>query len=370
MNNHIQRILLMSLILIMIVAQSCKETEDPIYEFPENLQVEITLSDTEYGKVIIQATADNANEYQLFIDAATEPEFINSTGLFEYVFNNPGSHLIEVRAYGKDNKYVKAERTVIISGGPDIEDGWFSPLEYEGMQMVWSDEFNGSTINQENWTFEIGTGCPNNCGWGNNELEYYRKENAWTEDGALVIEARNEAHQGSNYTSARMITKGKRSFLYGRVDIRAALPRGQGMWPALWTLGNSISTVGWPACGEIDMMEMVGGQNREKTVHGVLHWDDNGHVQAGGQYSLTSGIFADKYHVFSITWDQNFIRWYVDGTQFHVIDITPGHMTEFHQPHFFIFNLAVGGNWPGNPNSTTVFPQQLRVDYIRVFQNV
>jgi beta-glucanase (GH16 family) len=118
------------------------------------------------------------------------------------------------------------------------------------------------------------------------------------------------------------------------------------------------------------MMEMVGGQNREKTVHGVLHWDDNGHVQAGGQYSLTSGIFADKYHVFSITWDQNFIRWYVDGTQFHVIDITPGHMTEFHQPHFFIFNLAVGGNWPGNPNSTTVFPQQLRVDYIRVFQNV
>lgn len=356
-------------VFITILITSCKESDTTENNFPANLRVNITLSETEYGKVIIQAIADNTEEYSLYIDAATEPEETNTTGNFEYTFPNAGSHMVEVRAYGNDNRYVKAERTVIIPGGPDIEDGWFSPLEYDGMSMVWNDEFDGALVNQANWTFETGNGCPNNCGWGNNELEYYRKENAWTEDGVLIIEARKEAFQGSNYTSARMITRDKKSFLYGRIDIRAALPKGQGLWPALWMLGNSITSVGWPACGEIDIMEMVGGQGREKTVHGTLHWDDNGHVQAGGGYSLPSGTFADKYHVFSITWDESYIRWYVDDKQFHVIDIRPGHMSEFHQPHFIIFNVAVGGNWPGNPNTSTIFPQQMRVDYIRVFQN-
>jgi beta-glucanase (GH16 family) len=174
---------------------------------------------------------------------------------------------------------------------------------------------------------------------------------------------------GAAYTSSRMITKGKQSFLYGRVDIRAKLPYGQGIWPALWMLGENFSSVGWPKCGEIDIMEMIGGSNRENTVHGTLHWDlDNAHASAGGSTSLVGETFSEKFHVFSILWNENEVSWLVDNKVYHTIDITPAHMSEFHKKHFFIFNVAVGGNWPGYPNATTEFPQRMKVDYIRVFQ--
>ena len=133
-------------------------------------------------------------------------------------------------------------------------------------------------------------------------------------------------------------------------------------------LGNNITSVGWPACGEIDIMEMIGGSDREKTVHGTLHWDNGGHINTGGSYTLSSGTFASQYHVFSIIWDETSIKWFVNNSQYYEINITPAHMTEFHQNFFLIFNVAVGGNWPGSPDATTVFPQQMKVDYIRVFQ--
>jgi beta-glucanase (GH16 family) len=133
-------------------------------------------------------------------------------------------------------------------------------------------------------------------------------------------------------------------------------------------LGDNIQTVGWPSCGEIDIMEMVGGSGRENTVHGTVHWENDGHVYTGDGYTLQSGIFADEYHVFSIIWNETSITWFVNDSQFYQISITESHMTEFHQKFFFIFNVAVGGNWPGSPDETTVFPQQMRVDYIRVFQ--
>jgi len=246
-----------------------------------------------------------------------------------------------------------------------VEDGYTSPLEYNGYEMVWNDEFDGSSINTSDWVFETGTG---NSGWGNNEKQYYRQENAWVEGGVLTIEARSENYMGSSYTSSARKTQNKKSFQYGRIDIRALLPKGQGIWPALWMLGDNIQSAGWPACGEIDIMEMIGGSGREKTVHGTVHWDSNGHVYAGGSYTLQSGIFANEYHVFTIIWDENYITWFVNDIQFYKIDITPAHMTEFHQKFFFIFNVAVGGNWPGSPDETTVFPQQMRVDYVRVFQ--
>lgn len=357
-------------LLAILLIHSCKEKDNDIPTDPSNLVVEVTISTVETGKVAIQAHAENTIEYRLYVDSENEPVASNNNGTFEHLFTKSGAHLIDVRAYGSSGRYIKEEREILI-GDDDtvsIDMGYITPISYPGLQMVWNDEFNSDEVNTDNWSFETGTGCPDNCGWGNNELEYYRKENASVYGGTLVIEARKENYLGSNYTSARLKTSNKRSFQYGRVDIRALLPEGQGMWPALWMLGNNIQTVGWPQCGETDIMEMVGGSGRENTVHGVLHWDYNGHVQAGGQYTLPTGIFADEYHVFSIIWNENTIRWLMNDIQFYVIDITPSHMSEYHQPGFFIFNLAVGGNWPGNPNATTVFPQRLKVDYIRVFQ--
>ncbi len=249
-----------------------------------------------------------------------------------------------------------------VDGGVSIPTtGYVSPLTYAGYTLVWQDEFDGNSLGSH-WMQEIGTG---NSGWGNNELQYYRSENTTVADGNLIIEAKQESFGGSPYTSSRIITKNQKFFKYGRVDIRAALPEGQGLWPALWMLGQNIDQVSWPACGEIDIMEVVGHQPNR--VHGTVHWDSNGHANFGASTTATTD-FSDAFHVFSIIWDANEIKWLLDGTQYHSIDITPADLSEFREDFFFIFNVAVGGNWPGSPDATTVFPQRMYVDYVRVFQ--
>jgi len=254
--------------------------------------------------------------------------------------------------------------TVATKGPPT--GGYVSPTSYPGYTLVWNDEFSGVLLNPSDWTFELGTGSN---GWGNNELQYYRSQNTSVANGLLTIEAREENFGGRNYTSSRIKTQTKQKFLYGKIDIRAAMPRGQGLWPALWMLGESITSVGWPASGEIDIMEMIGGSGNEGTVHGTVHWDNaGGHASYGGTTSLSSGTFADEFHVFGIEWDSTAIRWYLDGVQYHVIDITSGNLSEFHEEFFFIFNVAVGGSWPGSPDGSTFFPQRMLVDYVRVFE--
>src|SRR5262249_10514813 len=173
-------------------------------------------------------------------------------------------------------------------------------------RLVWSDEFNGTSIDTGKWLFETGGG-----GFGNNELENYtaRPQNARVENGHLVIEARREAFGGSAYTSARMHTSA--SWLYGKLEARLRLPFGQGPWPAFWVLGADIGSVGWPACGETDIVEMIGGGGRENTVFGTIHWDNGGHVSFGR--SFTGADFSKDYHVFGVEWDTQQIRWYVDN---------------------------------------------------------
>ncbi len=243
------------------------------------------------------------------------------------------------------------------------ETGYTTPDNYPGLTLIWQDEFDA--FDDSNWSYETGTG---NSGWGNNELQYYREENTSIVEGNLVIEAREESFGGKNYTSSRLVTKNKFDFQYGRVDIRANIPYGQGIWPALWMLGTNISSVSWPACGEIDIMEMVGHQ--AATTYGTAHWADANGDQAsfGNNYSIGSGILNDEFHVFSIEWNSTSIRWFIDDIQFHVLSITDPNLSELKGPQFFIMNVAVGGNWPGSPNGTTVFPQRMIVDYIRVFQ--
>ena len=247
--------------------------------------------------------------------------------------------------------------------------GYSTPTSYAGMKAVWADEFDGTSLNETYWNYELGDGCPNNCGWGNNELEYYKKENTTVKDGYLVIQAKIESAGSKMYTSSRLTTQNKINLKYGRVDIRAQLPKGKGIWPALWMLGKNINTVSWPKCGEIDIMEMIGGTGNDNKVHSTSHWDNNGsHAQYGLGTSLATGIFNDEFHVFSMVWNEKKIITYLDDKAFYEIDTTPAGLSEFQEEFFFIFNVAVGGNWPGNPDGSTAFPQQMVVDYIRVFQ--
>jgi hypothetical protein len=360
-------------VLTVLLFTFCSKSDDPINTAdPANLAIEILSVDHETREVQIQASAQYAVLFQLFIGSSETPAAENQTGFFEYSFAEDGQYEIEIRAYGASGRYIKSTRQITISLDSDpvpLENGYFTPLQYDGYDLVWNDEFDGNSLNTAYWTHEIGDGCPNLCGWGNNEQQYYRSENTTVAEDVLTIEARSENFGGRNFTSSRIKTQNRQTFQYGRVDIRALLPRGQGMWPALWMLGNNIPAVGWPQCGEIDIMELVGGgQGKDNRVHGTLHWDYDGHVQAGGAYTLASGDFADEYHVFTILWDEFSVRWLVNDVEYHTIDITPSHMSEFHQEFFFIFNVAVGGNWPGNPDNSTIFPQQMKVDYIRVFQ--
>lgn len=243
--------------------------------------------------------------------------------------------------------------------------GYKSPSSYPGYSLTWSDEFNGRVLDTSSWNYETGAN-----GWGNNELENYTsssKNSFIAKGGYLVIEARKEAQ--NSYTSARLQTKGKREFTYGRMDIRARLPKGKGLWPAIWMLGGNITTTPWPACGEIDIMELLGHEPNK--VYGTMHWGIAGHgsTHIGGNYVLPQQDFSDKFHVFSVVWDSTKIEWYVDnqkyftGNKSQVSGAYP-----FNKPFFFILNVAVGGSWPGNPDSTTVFPQRMVVDYVRVFQ--
>ena len=242
--------------------------------------------------------------------------------------------------------------------------------------LVWSDEFdgpNGSPVDSSKWSFNIGGN-----GWGNNELETYtsRTANAYRDGGMLVIKALKETLTGSdgitrNYTSARLLTKNKFSQAYGRFEARIKIPYGQGIWPAFWMLGDNIDTAHWPNCGEVDIMENIGKE--PSTVHGTFH----GPGYSGGNgisaaYALANGQkFADDFHTFAVEWEPNVIRFYVDGLLYKTrtpADLPAGTTWVFDHPFFIILNVAVGGGWPGNPDATTVFPQQMLVDYVRVYQ--
>lgn len=229
--------------------------------------------------------------------------------------------------------------------------------------LVWSDEFNGSSLNSANWMAEIGTGSG---GWGNNELQYYtsRPQNLQVTGGNLVITAQKESYGGMNYTSARIKTQGLQNFKYGKVEARIKLPSGQGLWPAFWMLGSNITSVGWPASGEIDIMERV---NNNPYVNGTVHWDANGYASYG---NISGNLDFSQFHTYSIEWDANYIRWFVDGNKYNEIYIQngTGNTEEFQKPFFILLNMAVGGNWPGSPNGSTPFPSQMLVDYVRVYQ--
>lgn len=244
--------------------------------------------------------------------------------------------------------------------------GYPAPESYPGMDLVWSDEFDGDAINLNNWTYDLGA-----SGWGNNEWQNYTNSslNSSVQDGFLSITAREET--GGGYTSARLKTQGLQTFQFGRIDVRAKLPQGQGIWPAIWMLGENINSVNWPACGEIDIMELVG--HEPSTIHGTAHWGSNWsvHQYSGSSIGLAGEqTFSDAFHLFSIVWEQDQITWLMDDQPYYTI--SPANMNgqsyPFNSSFFFLLNVAVGGNWPGYPDASTSFPQTMTIDCVRVFQ--
>ena len=252
------------------------------------------------------------------------------------------------------------------------------PPPTKGFTLVWSDEFNGpdgTSPDASKWTYDLGAG---GNGWGNNELESYtnRTQNVQIKSGNLVITAQKEIYTGTdgatrNYTSARLKTQGLFTQAYGRFEARIKIPVGQGMWPAFWMLGKDIDTIGWPKCGEIDIMENIGKE--PGTVHGSLHGPSTSGPTSDftAPFSLPGGQnFADDFHLYAVEWEPGTIRFYVDSNLYGTDNQSQwpaGGTWTFDHPFFLLLNLAIGGDWPGSPDNFTVFPQQMLVDYVRVY---
>ncbi len=234
----------------------------------------------------------------------------------------------------------------------------------ENIELVWEENFDGNSLNEKVWNFELGDGCPDLCGWGNNESQIYTKVNHKVENGYLVITAKKE---DSVYTSTRITTKNKQEFQYGRIEVRAKLPLGKGLWPAFWMLGSNISEVGWPLCGEIDIVEYVGRE--PNTIFTSLHTQDSHGNTINTAKRIIEGI-EEGFHTYEIDWNKDKIEFYIDREMFYTFN--PGIKTiniwPFDQPYFFIINLAIGGNFGGKEIDDSIFPREFIIDYIKVYQ--
>lgn len=321
----------------------------------DDLVVDFTMEIDSENPNYVTLTNTSSGIFDSFIWTFRGTE-VENVEQYQAYFPFAGNYDITLTVIKNNIEYTKTQSVEITQDDPN-----YNP------NLVWSEEFDYTGLpDQAKWNMETG-----GDGWGNSELQYYTnsENNAYVDNGMLTITAREEQFGGRNYTSARITTQGKFDFKYGRIEARIKLPYGQGLWPAFWMLGTNINSVGWPSCGEIDIMELVGGSGGDNTCHTTLHWDNNGENAAYGEsYTLASGIFADDFHVFAVEWDDQEIRGYVDGTQFYTADITPAGLSEFHKNFFVILNVAVGGTWPGPPNANTVFPQTMQVDWVRVYQ--
>ena len=259
-----------------------------------------------------------------------------------------------------DPTLIVAENTAVSPGGT--------------LNLVWSDEFDAVKLDPEVWFFESEDGSQYGIpGWGNNELEWYLPDNAELNGGRLIITAREQPQSGKNYTSARINTRARFAFRYGRIEARARLPAGQSLWPAFWLLPQDDSYGSWAASGEIDVMEAVNlGASGGNTVYGTIHyggvWPNN--VSTGDSYLAATDVTTD-FHDYVLEWDATEFRWYVDGVLYSAQNFwnstSAPYPAPFDQSFYIVLNLAVGGDWPGSPDAATVFPVTMEVEYVRVY---
>ena len=243
-------------------------------------------------------------------------------------------------------------------------------------KLVWADEFDGDTLNTEKWSYMYGTGSEYGLDrWGNNELQYYQEENVKVADGVMTITAKREYVGTSQFTSGRIRTINMGDWTYGRFEFRAKMPVGKGLWAAIWMLPTDSNYGGWASSGEIDIMEYLGDDTTH--VHGTIHyggeWPNNQY--RGKDYETSDTAFHRDFHTFALEWEEGRLRWYVDGNLFQNLGTgmwysdVAAFPAPFNRRFHLLINLAVGGNWPGSPDVTTVFPQDLIIDYVRIYQD-
>lgn len=260
-------------------------------------------------------------------------------------------------------KYMKTTTTILKSFALSILISF--GVSAQTYNLVWQDEFDLGYLSSD-WVIETGIG-PGGDGWGNGELQYYRAENVKVANGRLAITAKLEGYGGKSYTSGRIKTQGRRSWKYGKIEARLSMPKFQGIWPAFWTLGESISSNAWPNCGEIDIVEHI---NTGDEIFGTVHWSDaNGNYATYHQTKVVPTSITD-FHNYSVEWSPSVIKWFVDGVQFNEVNIanSVNGTHEFHANHFLLLNLAVGGRFPGNAVDNAAFPRSLIVEYVKVYQ--
>jgi beta-glucanase (GH16 family) len=297
--------------------------------------------------------------------------FVNKNKIYTLLLLTTGAFALwtcsSVSLVPQTDLYVSSDELIEPDLTTTLDNGYKSSDKRVGWDLVWTDEFNQAEVDTTKWNYEI-----NGDGGGNNELQYYisSRANNYTRDGNLVIKAIEQNYKGKFYTSTRLNSKFKGDWKYGRFDIRAKLPVQQGVWPAIWMLPSDWVYGTWPQSGEIDIMEIIG--QKPSTTHGTIHfgqpWPNNKWI--GEQKVLTKGDFSDEFHVFSVEWEENQIRWYLDDTLFCKrvpTDVQPQRWP-FDQRFHMILNLAIGGNWPGPPDENTKFPKYMYVDYVRVYQ--
>lgn len=245
----------------------------------------------------------------------------------------------------------------------------------DGYRLVWSDEFEYTGLpDSSKWSYDVGDGCPDICGWGNNELQYYtedRLKNARVENGNLIIEAHKENYGAREYTSARLLTRNRDAWKYGRFEIRAKLPSGKGTWPAIWMLPEEWAYGGWPESGEIDIMEHVG--HEPNRVYATVHTEAFNHVEGTQDTDTLSVPDAEEaFHLYALEWTPEKITWSVDGNRYSTFENRHATYKEwpFDEPFHLILNIAVGGNWGGSQGvDDGIWPQKFVIDYVRVYQN-
>lgn len=341
----------------VLLLLSCGGTTEDIIESPSNLVIEAILvggnATNPYGDgsgtVTFNFSANNATSYKINLGNG---EFIEtSTTSLTYTYSGVGINNFDIYVYAYNmDTFVLATIRITIKINPGL---------------VWSDEFNvNGAPDSSKWGYNIGTGSN---GWGNGESQYYtnRPENVIVEDGFLKITAKAESYEGSNYTSARLLSEGKFDFKYGRVDISAKLPQGEGTWPALWLLGSNFSSVGWPACGEIDIMEHW-GDNPGRIASATHTPSSFGNTVNVGEITISD--FATEFHVYSLEWTSNELRFLVDDTLFYTYNPTAKNSDTwpFDKEHFFILNIAVGSNYQSiDPNFVK---STMEIDYVRLYQ--
>jgi beta-glucanase (GH16 family) len=352
----------------------------------KNVELKLTLDQATSKQVTVTySTVDGIAKGGTDFTAATnqavtfQPNETEKTILISIVTDDlkEGEETFQVRVQNPVNVILLKETANITLRNDDTKigfnnTGYDAPTSYPGYTLAWSDEFNGTSLDANIWSAETGDGCPGLCGWGNNELQYYTAppNNLYFQDGKMIIEAKAETFGGKNYTSSRIKTQGKKPFKFGRIDIRAIQPKGSGIWPAFWLLPQDNVFGGWPKSGEIDMMELKGGEPSK--VLGTLHYGPGPNsTYISRNYTLPAGTFNDQFHVFSLEWKQDQIKWIIDDNVFSTInkpDIGANNYP-FNELFYVLINLAVGGNFPGPVDANTLFPQWLIVDYIRVYQN-